>query len=248
MIIDTERPVQPRARVPALARAAEAPSHSLARLHALWLAGGLALTFAIPFVFADLLSVNRDAYYGLYGGAVGAFLISWARMTHQDVRASLTRHWRLAAALAIVCGGVLAFVVLRDPATSRPGGWTFVGAILWRGVVYGAVDGLMLSSFPILATFAAFSARPLGERTRRAVAAIGALALAVSIAFTAVYHLGYPDFRGSKVKKPIAGSLIWGAPTLLTLNPLGAPAAHIALHVTAVTHSYQTTTFLPPHR
>ena len=80
------------------------------------------------------------------------------------------------------------------------------------------------------------------------MAAIGALALAVSIAFTAVYHLGYPDFRGSKVKKPIAGSLIWGAPTLLTLNPLGAPAAHIALHVTAVTHSYQTTTFLPPHR
>jgi hypothetical protein len=36
--------------------------------------------------------------------------------------------------------------------------------------------------------------------------------------------------------------------TLLTLNPLGAPIAHIALHVSAVTHSCNTDTFLPPHR
>jgi hypothetical protein len=80
------------------------------------------------------------------------------------------------------------------------------------------------------------------------VAGIGALALAVSLAFTAVYHLGYPDFRGSKVKKPLLGDLIWSAPTLATLNPVGAPLAHIALHVAAVTHSYDTGTFLPPHR
>ena len=42
--------------------------------------------------------------------------------------------------------------------------------------------------------------------------------------------------------------MIWSAPTLLTLNPLGAPLAHAALHVTAVVHAYDTDTFLPPHR
>ena len=41
--------------------------------------------------------------------------------------------------------------------------------------------------------------------------------------------------------------MIWSAPTLLTLNPAGAPLAHAALHVTAVAHSYDTDTFLPPH-
>jgi len=41
---------------------------------------------------------------------------------------------------------------------------------------------------------------------------------------------------------------MWSAPTLLTLNPIGAPIAHIALHVTAVVHSYDTPTYLPPHR
>src|SRR5438045_7400740 len=84
----------------------------------------------------------------------------------------------------------------------------------------------------------AFGARPLRERTKRAVLGIGVLALAASLAFTAVYHLGYSDFRGSKLRKPVAGDVLWSAPTLLTLNPVGAPLAHAALHVTAVAHAY----------
>jgi hypothetical protein len=51
----------------------------------------------------------------------------------------------------------------------------------------------------------------------------------------AVYHLGYSDFRSEKVRK--AGELVWSAPALLTLNPIGVPIAHAALHVTAVVHS-----------
>jgi hypothetical protein len=33
---------------------------------------------------------------------------------------------------------------------------------------------------------------------------------------------------------------------LATANPVGSIAAHISMHVTAVTHSYETTIFLPP--
>jgi hypothetical protein len=50
---------------------------------------------------------------------------------------------------------------------------------------------------------------------------------------TAVYHLGYSDYRGEKLRKPMTGDLIWSAPTLLTLNPLGAPIAHAAMHAAA---------------
>ncbi len=38
---------------------------------------------------------------------------------------------------------------------------------------------------------------------------------------------------------------MWSAPTLVTLSPLGT---HIATHVTAVVHSYDTALFLPPHK
>ena len=60
---------------------------------------------------------------------------------------------------------------------------------------------------------------------------------------TAVYHLGYSDFRSSKVRKPVTGDLVWSVPTLTTLNPIGAPIAHMGLHVSAVVHNYNTTLF-----
>jgi hypothetical protein len=89
-----------------------------------------------------------------------------------------------------------------------------------------------------------------GSRLRTQVPgtiAIGTLAMAASIGLTAVYHLGYSDFRSEKLRKPVAGDLIWSAPTLATLSPFGAPIAHVGLHVSATVHSYDTDTFLPPH-
>jgi hypothetical protein len=249
-MITEVKPRRPLRRPPLtdvrLARAAARASSR--RIHWLWLTGGLGLAFAVPFVFADLLGVPRDGYYAIYAVSVATFLTLWVRRTEQDVRAILRRSRRWAIGLGLVFAALMVFIVLQDASTAHPHRWTFVGAILWRGVAYGAIDGLLLSSFPILATFAAFSGKPLRERSRRAVAAIAALALAMSIAFTAVYHLGYPEFRGAKLKKPVAGDVIWSAPTLLTLNPLGALIAHVSLHVAAVTHSYNTPTFLPPHR
>jgi hypothetical protein len=208
-----------------------------------FLAGGALLAFALPFVLTDLVSINRDLYYGIYVGSVCLLFWLWLRNAGRPVRQILTRNWRTAVALAVLFGGVLVAVALKEGATTRPHGWTFAGALVWRGVVYGLADGLLLSTFPILVVFAAFGA----QRSKRALVGVGTLALAASLAFTAVYHLGYADFRGSKLRKPVAGDVIWSAPTLLTLNPVGAPLAHAALHVTAVAHSYDTDTFLPPH-
>jgi hypothetical protein len=85
----------------------------------------------------------------------------WARKTQQPVRAFITRRWRWAVPLGVAAGVLLMFTVLREPSTPHPDGLTFVGAILWRGVVYGAADGLLLSAFPILAIFGLFASKPL---------------------------------------------------------------------------------------
>jgi hypothetical protein len=82
---------------------------------------------------------------------------------------------------------------------------------------------------------------------RRGKLLIGVVALVASLGMTAAYHLGYSDFRSGKVRSPIAGDVAWSMPTLLTLNPIGAPIAHATMHVTAVLHSYHTDLFLPPH-
>jgi hypothetical protein len=219
-----------------------------ARQQVPWIAGALSGGFLVPFVLADQLNTPKDLYYGIYGAAVIAFLVSWARATDLRWREALGRHWRLAVALGVVCGAILVFVVLRQGATSRPVGAGLVGAVLWRGIFYGAIDGLLLSSFPILATFAAFRGTALDGRGWYGKAVIGVVALAASLVTAAVYHVGYTDFRSAKLRSPVAGDVVWSLPTLLTVNPVGAPIAHATMHTTAVLHSYETDLFLPPHR
>lgn len=212
-----------------------------------WLAAGLVVGFAVPFIFADVLRLPRDLYYGIYATTVVGFFALWARSTGQPLDALIRRRWRLAVVLGLVFALIVAVIVVRtEPVTARPGGLALAWAVLWRGVVYGAVDGLLLSAFPILAVFAASA----GSRLRRHIlgtAAVGVTALLASLVMTAVYHVGYSEFRSEKLVKPVAGNVVWSLPTLATLNPIGASITHAGMHVTAVLHSYGTDTFLPPH-
>jgi hypothetical protein len=159
----------------------------------------------------------------------------------------VARRWRLALVLGLLFAGVSVLIAVRaEDASGHPGGVEFVSALVWRGVVYGAADGLLLSAFPILLVFAALGSSHLRQRAGGLVA-VGALAMVASLAMTAVYHAGYSDFRSAKLRKPLAGDLVWSVPTLVTLNPTGAPLAHVGLHVGAVAHNYDTDLFLPPH-
>jgi len=216
--------------------------------HWLWLAGGLGLAFLVPYVLTDVLAVNRDLFYGLYALTVVALLAVWSRSTGYDLVAAVKRRWLAALVLGLGVGALLTAMVLRtEDATPRPDGLDLAAAIAWRGIVYGITDGLLLSVFPILVVFAALAGTRLNRRLA-GKAAIGAIALAASLAMTAVYHAGYSDFRSEKMTKPLTGDVLWSLPTLLTLNPIGAPIAHASLHTTAVLHSYETDTFLPPHK
>jgi hypothetical protein len=215
--------------------------------HWAWLAGGFVVAFAVPFLLTDLLEITRDVFYGLYAVAVLGLIGLWARSTGYDLVAAVKRRWVWAVGLGAVFAGVIALIAVRtEDATSRPGGFELIGAVLWRGVVYGVTDGLLLSVFPILVVFAALAGSRLNDRFAGKVV-IGVVALIASLAMTAVYHFGYSDFRSGKVGKPMTGDVLWSVPTLVTLNPVGAPIAHAGLHVSAVLHSYDTDTFLPPH-
>ena len=217
-------------------------------VHWAWLGGGFVVAFAVPFLLADVFEINRDLFYGLYALAVVGLFAVWSRSTGYDLVAAVKRRWLAAVVLGLAAAGVMALMVVRtEDATARPDGVELVGAVAWRGIVYGVTDGLLLSVFPILVVFAAFAGSRLNRRFAGKLV-IGIVALIASLAMTAVYHFGYSDFRSSKVGKPLTGDVIWSVPTLVTLNPIGAPIAHASLHTSAVLHSYETDTFLPPHR
>ncbi|MFR9806890.1 hypothetical protein ACL02T_32040 [Pseudonocardia sp. RS010] len=219
-----------------------------ARRHRAWLGAGFGVGFAVPCLFADVLHLPRDLYYGVYLATALGFFVLWARRTGQRLDVMVRRRRRSAVVLGVLVAAVLAAVVVgTEPATPRPEGLALAWAVLWRGVAYGAVDGLLLSAFPILAVFAAAEGSRM-RRRRSGTVLIGAAALLASLVMTTVYHLGYRDFRSSMVARPVAADVVWSLPTLVTLNPVGAPIAHAGLHVSAVLHSPGTEVFLPPHR
>jgi hypothetical protein len=207
----------------------------------------MAVAFLVPFVAADQIGLPRDIYLVAYVAAVLGMFFGWARDTEQPLHEMFTRHWRLAVVLGVAFAGIGSVIAVgAEDGSGHPGGLELVGALLWRGLVYGAADGLLLSAFPILLVFAALKNSRLRRRVGGLIA-VGAIAMIASLAMTAVYHAGYGDFRGAKVRKPVTGDLVWSVPTLATLNPVGAPIAHVGVHITAVAHNYDTDLFLPPH-
>ena len=145
--------------------------------------------------------------------------------------------------LGLVFGIALVRNVLGEDATPRPDGAYFVFELIWRGGIYGMVDALLLTVLPCLVVYRSMGSR-LGTWRRRFAYFGASLALVVTI--TAVYHLGYAQYREDGVRAPETGNAIISMPMLLSTNPIGSVVDHAAMHISAVAHDYETEERLPP--
>jgi len=226
---------------------AHAPStvqvHHAARQGA-WFMFGSVVAFAMPYLGVSVLGLQHDVFYGLYFGATLGLLYAYASTERVDVRAMFTRNWVSSLAVgAVVSVALVRNVLANSAATARPHGGYFVFELLWRGVGYGVIDALLLTAFPCAVAYAVLRGHIGGVSGRIRYIA---LALPLIMVITATYHLGYPQFRQDGVRQPETGNMIISVPTLLTANPVGSIGAHVSMHVTAVTHAYETPTYLPP--
>jgi hypothetical protein len=85
-------------------------------------------------------------------------------------RQSMTSDDFADASLSVFAGVSVLIATPAEDGTSHPGGIEFIAALGWRGVVYGAADGLLPSAFPILRVFAALRDTRLRRRTGGVVA------------------------------------------------------------------------------
>ncbi len=214
--------------------------------HLAWVVGASIMGFAIPALFAGGLHVTREFFVLPYFCASAVFLYLYVRWSGVDVYARLRQHWVWGVVGAIVAGVFVVSNVLNQPASAAPSGLELVGAILWLGVVYGTTDALLLSVLPLFATWQALSRLGWTHRWYGRVGS-GVLALAASLVVAGVYHLGFPEFRGSSVVAPIIGNGVMSLASLVTMNPIAAVGAHVAMHIGAVLHGAETTLQLPPH-
>ena len=98
---------------------------------------------------------------------------------------------------------------------------------------------------PVVAAQRALDWEHTHSWTKRAEIAL--FALFASLAVTAAYHLGYPEFRGPQILGPLIGNGILTGAYLVTGSPLAAVLPHLAMHVAAVLHGMESTMQLPPH-
>jgi hypothetical protein len=118
--------------------------------------------------------------------------------------------------------------------------------LLWSGLVYGLTDALLLSVFPVLATWQAFTLLDW-TGTWPGKIMVGVIAALTSLFVTIAYHLGYPEYRGKGLMGPVIGNTTMTLGYLLTNNPLAAVLSHIAMHIAGVLRGPASVTQLPPH-
>jgi hypothetical protein len=211
-----------------------------------WVAAAAVVGFAVAAVFAGRLSLKRNAYLLFYVPIAAALIVLFYRWSDVDPAAQIGSNWPAGLVGAVVVGVIAVRNVLSQPPSPRRTGSAFVLDLIWPGLAYGLVDGMLLSVMPIMAVLEAASgeawaATPVGH------VALAALSLAASLIVTLAYHVGYPEFRGKRVVWTLVGNGLFSLAYLVTGNPLAAVLPHIAMHIASVTHGLESTIQLPPH-
>lgn len=214
--------------------------------HLAWILSAALLGAAIPAVCAGLLHLPRALYLLPYVGLAVAFLFAYTRWSRTNWIEAVRQHWVWGMIVAMPVGFFAVRTVLWQPASLVPGGLALAFNLLWPGAVYGTIDALFLSVFPVMATWKALRGLSWTNSWPGRIAA-GALSLLASLIVIGAYHLGYPEFRGPQVLMIIAGVGVQSLACLLTGSPLPAILGHVAMHVAAVLHGMESVAQLPPH-
>jgi hypothetical protein len=213
--------------------------------HLKWIAFGAIVGFGASFIFGDMITLPLDLYYLIYFAIIITFFGIYIKKTRLNLREWFSRRLVWGILLGLVFGAFMIQNVLSRPETEKFTGSYLAWLIFWRGLIYGAIDGLLLSVFPWMVTWRAFDVE---KKPLRKKIAFGFLAWFFILVLTTAYHLGYSDFRSKKIIEPNIGNTIISIPTLVSGNPVGSPLVHTIMHITAIIHSPKTELFLPPHR
>ncbi len=205
----------------------------------LWLIGIAVASFLVSWVLTDRIGLRRGVYVGALPFVTGAFTAGWMAWSGAGT-AFWTNHriWGLVG--AVVTGAFLSFGVSRAPATASQDRRMGAGEFLWDGVVYGAAEGLLLSVLPVAVTWQAFASSGWTVGWRGILA--GLASLAASAVVIVVHHLGYPEFRSSRIGFPVMGCSVLSVGYLFTGSPIAAMGGHFILHVAMMLRGVE----LPP--
>ena len=212
----------------------------------IWIPAASLLGFLITYIFAGILRWQRSIFLIPYVVLTTLFVYTYARWSNLNLTGMINNNWGWGIIGAIIASLLLVRAVLRQPVSPRSQGKALILKLIWLGLIYGAVDSILLSVLPVWITWQAFSSFDFAA-TLIGKIAIGVLAFILSEVVTVAYHWGYPEFRSKSVKQPVIGNGICTLAYLLSMNPLAAIGSHVVMHIAAVWHGPKQTVQLPPH-
>ena len=213
--------------------------------HAVWLAGAAVLGFLVPYAAVAVALLDRDAFVLVHALASGGYIAWYARWAGFPA-AELRLNWPLGLGLGALAAAFAVEFVLSQPASPAPDGLAGAFALIWLGLVYALIDTALLTILPVYAVWCIARRR---DWLRRRPGRLGtaAVCLGASLLLTLAYHLGFPEFQGPEVVRPLIGNAVFTLAYILSASPLAPIIAHAALHIAAVLHAHATSIPLPPH-
>jgi hypothetical protein len=210
---------------------------------AVWVIAAAAVGLTSSAVFSSLLRLERAPFVLAHALAVGGFGAVYLRFARADPVAECRRRPLRGLLTGVAVGLVLLLGVAGQPRGHAPGGIALVVGLGWYAGVYGAADAMLLTVIPALAARGEAGASGTGWRGAWRWMA----PMAASLLVTALYHLGFEEFRGMTLIQPLIGNAIVTGGYLLTRNPMTPLLAHVIMHGAAVLHGMESTAQLPPH-
>ena len=214
--------------------------------HIGWIVAAGVLGFVITLIFSALLRLPRDIFLVPYIGFTLLFLFAYIRWSGLSVQNLILENW----VWGVIGAGILGIITIRNvlsqPASPRPQGFKLAFDLLWSGFLYGLTDGLLLSVFPVIAIWQAFSQSDWAANWPGKIL-VWLLAILASMFITSAYHIGYIEFRGKRMILANVGNTVMTLGYLITSNPLSAAICHPAMHMAAVLHGPDRVAQLPPH-
>jgi hypothetical protein len=212
----------------------------------LWLIGASLIGFGMSAIFSGLLKLSRRLFLIPYIAISGLVLYLFLN-NNPIVNIEFWLHnWFWGLFASIIAGAFLVKNVISQPNSQTGKGLPFYIDMIWFGIAYGIIDGLLLNVMPVIIVLNIFSEYSFFGNLSGQIL-IGVIALLASLLVTLFYHLGYPEFRNKSVLFVLLGNTIITLTFILSGNPLAAVITHMIMHVAAVFRGPETTIQLPPH-
>jgi len=195
-----------------------------------------AAAFLLPWALTSVLRVRRGVY--LTGLMLGTGALTYGYLAWSGTRAEtfLTRFWGWGLLGALLSGAVIAGAIAVGanrrglPKPSRRSGGRMLVALGWEGVLYGVAEGLLLSALPVLAAWQTFQLLGWTD-TAAGVVGSGGLAVVASAVVIWVHHLGYAEYRRSRlIVAPILACGLLSVAYLLTRSMIAPVGGHFLTH------------------